>query len=115
MTAGKVNEDLRLAQLFVANLPLYAFGLWVAPHADPEDATLDFVGIERTSRAAILPMLVELHRGTLLNHAGVHLWRARSATIATHDTSPIVADTIDLGSGPVHLRVLPAALGLVRP
>jgi diacylglycerol kinase family enzyme len=110
-----VCEELRLAQLFVANLPLYAFGLQVAPHADPEDETLDFVGIERTSRATIVPMLVELHRGTVLRHPGVHVWQARSATISTHGASPIVGDSTDLGSGPVRLRALPAALRLVRP
>jgi diacylglycerol kinase (ATP) len=115
VTAGTVREDLRLAQLFVANLPLYAFGLRVAPHADPEDATLDFVGIERTGRAAIVPMLHELRRGTIRRHPGVHLWRARTARIATHGASPIVADSTDLGSGSVDLRVLPAALRLVRP
>jgi hypothetical protein len=27
-------------------------------------------------------MLVELHRGTALRHPGVHVWRARTATIA---------------------------------
>ena len=115
VTAGRVREELRLAQLFVANLPLYAFGLHVAPQADPEDATLDLVGIERSSRATVLAMLAELHRGTLLRHPGVHVWRARTATIATHGASPIVADSTDLGAGPVLLQALPAALPLVRP
>jgi diacylglycerol kinase family enzyme len=115
VTAGRVREELRLAQLFVANLPLYAFGLHVAPQADPEDATLDLVGIERSSRATVLAMLLELRRGTLLRHPGVHVWRARTATISTHGTSPIVADSTDLGCGPVRLEVLRAALPLVRP
>ena len=115
VTRDDEREDLQLAQLFVANLPLYAFGLRVAPHADPEDETLDFVGIEGASRASIVAMLVELHRGTAFEHLDVHVWRARTATISSHGVSPIVADSTDLGSGPVRLRSLPAALRLVRP
>ena len=113
-SAGRC-EELALAQLFVANLPLYAFGLEVAPHADPEDATLDFVGIEAPDRLHVLAMLAELRHGTLLRHDGVHLWKAAAARVATHGTSPVVADSTDLGDGPVELRALPRALRLVRP
>jgi diacylglycerol kinase (ATP) len=115
VTTDHASEELQLAQLFVANLPLYAFGLRIAPHADPEDAMLDLVGIERAHRAAIVSMLVELRRGTVLHHPGAHVWRARTATISTHGASPVVADSANLGSGAVRLRVLPSALRLVRP
>jgi diacylglycerol kinase family enzyme len=115
VTTGGGSEELALAQLFVANLPLYAFGLQVAPHADPEDGTLDLVGIEAADRLHVLTMLAELRHGTLLRHDGVHLWKATSATLATHGASPIVGDSTDLGCGPVTVRALPAALRLVRP
>jgi len=114
--AGPSGEEiLELAQLFVANLPLYEFGLHVAPAADPTDATLDVVGISGRSRRAVLEMLYDLHRGKDLRHLGVHLWRSPNVSIQTDGCSPIVADSTDLGSGPVELRTLPAALRLVRP
>jgi diacylglycerol kinase family enzyme len=115
VTSANGREELALAQLFVANLPLYAFGLEVAPHADPEDATFDLVGIEGRGRFDVLQMLAELHRGTLLRDPGVHVWKAAAATVATGGASPIMADSTNLGAGPVRVRALPAALRLVRP
>lgn len=109
------GEHLTLAQLFVANLPLYAFGLRVAPHADPTDATLDLVGIEADTRRAVLRMLLDLHRGTALDAAATHLYRARTVTLTTDGCTPIIGDSTDLGAGPVELAPLPGALSLVRP
>lgn len=109
------DETLRLSQLFVANLPFYEFGLRVAPQADPTDATLDLVGIDAPTRLAVLRMIGELRRGRHLPYHGVHAWRSQTATITTGGCSPIVADSEDLGTGPVMLRAVPAALRLVRP
>jgi diacylglycerol kinase (ATP) len=115
VTSGCDVENLALAQLFVANLPLYEFGLHVAPQADATDGLLDFVGVEAGGRAGVGLMLGRLLRGTRLDRPGVHVWRARHGRIATHGASPIVADSEDLGFGPVELAVLPGALPLVRP
>lgn len=115
VTSSAGAEALHLSQLFVANLALYEFGLRVAPQADPTDATLDLVGIEAPSRRAVLRMLVDLRRGTHLYHPNVHLWRTDRAVVTTNGCSPIVADSTDLGHGPVELSALPHALRLVRP
>lgn len=115
VTSSAGAEALKLSQLFVANLPLYEFGLRVAPQADPTDATLDLVGIEAPSRRAVLRMLVDLRRGTHLYHPNVHVWRTDRAVVVTNGCSPIVADSTDLGDGPVELRALPRGLRLVRP
>ena len=109
------EERLPVSQLFVTNLPLYEFGLRVAPHADPMDRTLDVVLLEARSRAAVLAMLVRLRRGTHLDHRDAHVWRAGRVELSTHGCSPVVGDSTDLGPGPVRLSVLPAALDLVRP
>jgi diacylglycerol kinase family enzyme len=115
VTRSAGTEALQLAQLFVANLPLYEFGLRVAPQADPTDATLDLVGIEAPSRRAVLRMLVDLRRGTHLDHPNVHVWRTDRAVVTTNGCSPIVADSTDLGHGPVEFRAVPRGLRLVRP
>lgn len=109
------QETLHLAQLFVANLPLYEFGLRVTPRADPSDGHLDMVGIEAAGRLGVLRMLMDLRRGTHLGRPGVHHWRADRIVIETHGRSPVVADSTDLGFGPVELRVAPSALRIVRP
>jgi diacylglycerol kinase (ATP) len=108
-------EMLTVGQLFVANLPLYAFGLRVAPHARPDDGLLDLVALPWEGRARILPTIARLRRGTHLARAGTRRWTARTARIATRGRSPVIADAANLGMGPVTLTVAPAALELVAP
>ena len=108
-------EELTLAQLFVANLPLYAFGLQVAPDADPTDRLLDVLAIEGHGRHDVLPMILRLLRATELERAEAHHWRAEHVRVDTHGALPVVADSRDLGPGPVDLGVLPRELPLVRP
>lgn len=112
---GGRADDLELAQLFVANLPLYAFGLHVAPRADPEDGLLDLVAIESCGRPDVLRMIVRLRRGTEFGRPEVHSWRAGRIRLDPHGASPVIADSLDLGAGPVDLSVRRGALALVRP
>lgn len=109
------DKSITLSQLFVANLPLYAFGLQVAPYADPSDGLLDFVGFDGRGRRDVLNMLAALRRGRHVGREGVHLWRAKRTRLLTNGSTPIVADSTNLGFGPVVLRAAPAALRLVRP
>jgi diacylglycerol kinase family enzyme len=109
------EEDLTLAQLFVANLPLFEFGLQVAPHADARDGLLDFVGLEGNTRREVLAMIRHLRDGTVMGRRGVHLWRAERALIRPHGSTPVVGDSAILGDGTVEVRALRAALHLVRP
>lgn len=112
---GGVVDDLELAQLFVANLPRYAFGLHVAPDADLTDGLLDLVAIECRGRRDLLPMLGRLRHAAELRRPEAHHWRAERVRIETHGTSPVVADSYELAPGPVDVSVLPRALALVRP
>jgi diacylglycerol kinase family enzyme len=108
-------EVLTLGQLFVSNLPLYAFGLRVAPQADPADGLADLVAIEETRPAALLPIFARLRRGSHVGRPRIRTWTARRVCIATGGHSPVIADSTDLGPGPVRLAVEPAALDLVAP
>jgi diacylglycerol kinase (ATP) len=117
--AAAVQSDDRLevvpfGQLFVANFPLYGPGLHVAP-ADPSDGLLDLVAIEASHRRELPTMLARLRHGTHLGRSGVRHWRARRVRIATGGRAPIIADTTNLGFGPVELSVQPGALRIVSP
>jgi diacylglycerol kinase family enzyme len=112
---GAAAEELMLAQLFVANLPLYGFGLHVATGVDVTDDLLDVVAIEGRGRPELLSMVARLHHGTELERAEARRWRAAHVRIDTHGAVPVVADSFDLGPGPVELSVLPRELPLVRP
>ena len=108
-------EMLRVGQLFVANLSLYAFGLRVAPDARADDGLLDVVALPWEGRRQILPTIVQLRRGSHGSRLGTRMWTARNVWVGTSGNSPVIADTTNLGTGPVTLQVAPAALAVVRP
>jgi diacylglycerol kinase (ATP) len=115
VTSDGEAELLRVGQFFVANLPLYGFGLRVAPAARPSDGLLDVVALPWEGRARVLPAIVQLRRGTHVSRPGVRTWTTRRVRISTRGESPVIADTVDLGTVPVLLEAAPAALPLVRP
>lgn len=99
-----------IAQLFVANMPLFGPSLRVAP-ADPTDALLDVVTIGG-GRRTLIGLAPRLRRGTHLSHASVQHARAAVVRISTRGRSPIVADTTNVGDT-AELRTLPGALEIV--
>lgn len=106
-------EVLRAAQLFVVNFPLFGPGLRVAPGADPGDGFADLVALEADSRHELLALVPHLRAGTHLGRAGVRHLRARTVRISSGGRSPFIADTTNLGTGPIRLAVEPGALQLV--
>ena len=115
VSSDGVAELINVGQLFVANLPLYAFGLRVAPDAEPDDGVLNLVALPWDGRGQILPTVVRLRRGTHLRRSGARAWTAQRVRIATRGQSPVIADTTNLGTGPVTLEVVPRALAVVAP
>jgi diacylglycerol kinase (ATP) len=102
-----------LGQLFAANLPLYGPRLAVAPDADPSDGLIDVVRLETRGRLDTLAALASLRRGR--DPKGIERRRARRIRIVTGGRSPVIADTLDLGTGPVDLTIRPEALRIVAP
>ena len=94
-------------------MPLFGFGLRVAPGADPEDGLLDLVTLQARSRRRLLSLIPHLRRGTHIGLPGVRHVRARRIRIATGGRSPIIADTTTLDSHTVELTVQPAAIEVV--
>jgi diacylglycerol kinase (ATP) len=115
VTTPLFERELELAQVFVANLPLYAWGLHVAPDAEPTDGLLDLVAIEAHGRARIPPMLHRLATDTGRDARGVHRWRIPRVRVDVLGDTPVVADSFELGSTPLEVDVLPENLRIVRP
>lgn len=109
------REVLTVGQLFASNLPLYGFGLRVAPEADPADGELDLVTIEAPTRRSLVATIPRLRRGTHSRLPGVRTWRASHVRIDPAGASPVVADSTNLGSGRVELTLVPGALEVVTP
>jgi diacylglycerol kinase (ATP) len=108
-------EMLTVGQLFVANLSLYAFGLRVAPEARPDDGRLHVVALAWEGRAGILPTIARLRRGTHVSRPGTRTWTATHVRVASGGRVPVIADTTNLGAGPVTLAIEPASLPVVAP
>jgi diacylglycerol kinase (ATP) len=109
------TQVVRIGQLFAANLPLYGFGMRVAPGADPGDGELDLVTIEAETRRSLVAMIPRTRRGTHYGLPGVRAWRTSRVRLDPGGASPVVADSTDLGSGPVEFTVAPGALRVVTP
>ncbi len=116
------SDELDVGQLFVVNLPRFGFGLNVAPQAKPDDGVFHLVTLPPAGRRALpvatflrLQGLMRLRHGTHLGRGGVRAWRARSAYIEIRGESPVIADTTNLGGGPVSLKVSAGALRMVAP
>ncbi len=108
------SEILRVSQMFVANLPWYGPRLRVAPHADPDDGLLDVVTLGPRGRVGVVRMMRDLRQGRLrppLDRAR----RSARVRITTDGASPVIADSTNLGTGPVELWSLPRALQMVVP
>lgn len=107
--------ELETAQLFASNLPRYGPRLQVAPAADPRDGLMDVVALPALARRQLPAMLARLRRGTHLTGPGALTWRTRGLALATGGMSPIIADSLDMGTGPATVEVLPGALRMVSP
>jgi diacylglycerol kinase (ATP) len=109
------REVMTIAQLFASNLQLYGFGMRVAREANPADGELDLVTIDVRTRRSLVSMLPHVRRGTHLDLPGVRTWRASHVRIDPGGASPVIADSTDLGVGPVDLTVARGALQVVTP
>ena len=107
-------EILRASQVFVANLARYGPSLRVAPHADADDGLLDVVTLGPRGRLGVVRMMRDLQRGRLHEPLD-RVRRAAHVRISTGGASPVVADSTNLGRGPVELWSLPRALQMVVP
>jgi diacylglycerol kinase (ATP) len=112
---GMGVERMQVSQLFIANLPLYAFGLRVAPLADPADGFADLTAIDAKTRPQLLAALARLRRRPEVSCPGYRCWREQSVRVSAGDRSPVIADSTDLGYGNVELTVEPATLSVVLP
>ena len=56
-----------------------------------------------------------MRRGAHIGRRGIRTWRAREVRVSTGGRWPVVADTTTIGSGPVEIRLEPAAFSIARP
>ena len=108
-----------------ANTRYIGGGMDLAPQADPTDGLLEVVRLDPCGRLSVLALLRRVFAGTHVGRPGVHVERSRSLTIEPwpddgaggwlRDPPHPYADGERLAGLPLHLEVVPQAVGLLLP
>ena len=106
---GTAWHDGDLAQIFLANLPLFGFGFRVDPMACADDGLLEAVLLRARTRTGVTRLIADARRGAHVQRRAVTWASAAEARIAT--PLPLVADAEPLGVTTADVRVL---AGLLR-
>jgi diacylglycerol kinase (ATP) len=102
-------------QALVANVPVYAAGLRVAPRARADDGILDWVMLTRPGRAPLVRYVVAAWRDRLAGRPDVLTGRADRVRIVSSTPVPVQLDGDPAGLTPVEITVQPAALVVITP
>jgi diacylglycerol kinase family enzyme len=109
-----VDQDVPgAAQLFLSNLPYFAYGFEVDPGADPADGRFEAITFQARRRIRLLRLLMTAYRGGHIGRPGVRRTPAR--TVELIDPIPLVADAVPLGTTTATVTVEPARLRVAAP
>lgn len=104
---------LTVRWLFVLNLPCYAMGLQVVPHAIGTDGALDVCGFENGSFLAGLRYLHGVIRGRHLTWPDCRYFRATKVWIESDAEVPYQLDGDPGGTLPLEISVLPERVSMI--
>ena len=110
---GYVVEDGPVAQAFLSNAPLFAYGFRVDPIAKVDDGMLEAILLRATTRRETLSLMRAAHGGRHLDRPGVDWYRGAEARLDVD--VPLVADAEPLGVTTATVAALPGLLQVVRP
>jgi YegS/Rv2252/BmrU family lipid kinase len=99
----------------VANSGFYGGGMRLAPHARLDDGALDVVTLGECSRLGLLRLLAKVFRGTHIHEPNVTVRRGAEVRVSADRPFTVYADGDPIGSLPVTLRAVPAALHVLLP
>ena len=110
---GYLVEDDPVAQIFLSNAPLFAYGFRVDPIAKVDDGMLEAIVLRATTRRETLSLMRAAHGGRHLDRPGVDWYRGVEAKLDLR--VPLVADAEPLGVTTATVSTLPGLLRVVRP
>ncbi len=112
---GGERHTLTGYSVAVANSRAYGGGMYLAPEAMLDDGMLDVVVCEATSRWRFLAMLPRVFKGTHVELPEVRTFRTRELTVAAERPFVMYADGDPIGTLPVRVSALPAAVTVLAP
>jgi diacylglycerol kinase (ATP) len=106
-------ESDDVAQIFLSNLPFFAYGFEVDPGADPADGRLEAIVFETRGRGTLLRLLAAAYRGRHIGRRGVT--RVGTSRAELSEPLPLVADAVPLGNTTATVTVEHARLRVAAP
>lgn len=106
---------LRGCLLILTNLPAYALGLPIAPHALENDGLVDVHLFQRGSALQMARYLYSIGAGWHEQLSDVVAARASRVRVASQAPVPMQVDGDPAGHAPAEIRVLPGALDVFAP
>ena len=101
------------AQVFVSNLPYFAYGFHVDPVARVDDGLLEAIVLRANTRTGALRLMAAAKNGTHFGRRNVSWSHGETAVLP--DALPVVADAEPLGVTSTRVSVLPGLLRMVTP
>jgi diacylglycerol kinase (ATP) len=110
------THDAHVMMIAVCNGRYFGGGMHVAPNALPDDGQFDVVTLGAMGRFEFLRNFARVYAGTHLSHPKVRVLRARELRIEPLDGMrlQLEAEGELLGEAPASIRLLPAALRIMR-
>jgi diacylglycerol kinase (ATP) len=99
----------------VANHPSYGGGLILSPPSRADDGVFEVCIIEKRTRLSLLLSFPRLFNGTHLDLPGVIFRKARRLRLESDRPADFYADGDRMGSLPLDVEIVPAALKVIVP
>lgn len=101
---------MRVNSVIVCNGRYVGGGMYMAPHASPDDGLFDVIVIGDIGKLEFLANVPRVYRGTHLKNRHVSSHRAREVSVETEERMLVQADGELIGQPPVSFRIVPKAL-----
>ena len=111
---ASATRTLKCGWAMAFNLPCYAGGLSIEPHAIGNDGLIDVVAFEGRSIASGLRYVAGIRMGWHLSFPDIIRFRARSIHVHCESRVPFQRDGDYGGRLPIEISVQPAAIELLR-
>ncbi|GGF16537.1 diacylglycerol kinase [Williamsia phyllosphaerae] len=115
VTVDDESWEMDLVMASVGNTPSYGGGMRICPDAVIDDGLLDVTLVEYAPRRRLLRLFPTIYSGTHVSRPEVHTMRGRRIVIESGVPAPASADGDLMGTTPVTVEVLPAAIDFLVP
>ncbi len=110
-----VERSGRMLEVLAMNGDYTAGGMWIAPHAQPDDGALDTVVMGDVTKLDFLLTFPRIYRGGHLGHPKIELVRGRVVEVDADPPLPVVLDGEQPGTTPARFEVLARKLRVRVP